>query len=460
DQMLASVSIPEEFASIWIPERIQEGLQRQGVVGIDTEILPEVTQHPDVLYPVATGKEPESGKDAEVVDELGLTEVAGKPTERSDRSVNMKELNFIKNVNQGQVLMRKNPVQPGVPGVNVFGEPIPCREGEDVEFPSIPNAELSEDGYSLVSTINGCAYKEGNQLHLVSTFEVQKNVDYSIGNIDASVAVHVNGDVLTGFRVESREDIIVKGTTEGCHLLSRGNIFLPGGVQGKEEAIIRAKKNVDAKFFNEANVTAGGAVIVHGAVILSRIRCQRLALEGNDAVIKGGEIEAAIDVCADSIGSDIGSKTKITLGHDLRELEDKLETLAEDIQNAGDRLQRFEESRENLRKMQEKNGYLPPDKEKLKEKVESSLAQAQERLEEKETNREKKQIELENARQIVRTVRVRKKIMPGVEIDILGHSISFKTPTDPVTVIVIDDEIQVVPFQERSFEEADEMDIE
>jgi uncharacterized protein len=459
DRMKASAFLPEEFVHFWSIETLRDGIERQGIVNCIEKNLARILKNPDKLVVIAKGTEPERGVDAVIEDMLGLAEIAGKPVIENDKA-RYKELNIIINITEGQVIMHKTPAKLGTPGVNVLGEPIPCQDGKDEEFPPIPNTRLSEDGNDLLSTIDGCAYMQNGQVVLVPTLDIHENVDYSTGNVNASVAVTIAKDVLSGFKVESTKDIIVRGTAEGCKLLAKGNIFLPGGVQGKAEAKIQSLKNIDAKFLNEATVIAKHAIIVHGAVMLSKIRCHRLELDGADAEIKGGVIEAATDVLADTMGSEIGAKTVIKLGHDVAAYEETINKLEEDIQNTTDRIARFKETIASIEKFKKKQGALPPDKQALLEKVINNLNEAEEKLQESQVNLEKNKGFHESALLMQRTVRARKEMLPGVEIHIFGKSLFIKSPTGPATVKLKNDEVQVFPFEERHFEEEAEADIE
>ncbi|MDX9755161.1 MAG: FapA family protein, partial [bacterium] len=370
------------------------------------------------------------------------------------------EIHTIVNVSQGQPILKKIPATPGVPGFTVFGDTIPCHDGEDIPFPEIPFTEYAPDRLTLRSAIDGCAFMDDGQIFVVPLLDIQENVDYSTGNINASVAIQVCQDVLSGFRVESLQDIIVKGTTEGGTLLSKRNIFLPGGVQGKREALIQAEQHIDAKFINEATVCAKGIIRVHGPVILSTLRCHRLDVEGNEAEIKGGLIEAVQDVIADSIGSERGAKTTIRLGYDLEELESRIAKSTEIIQKKKEKIQDEEQALETLRLFKQSNQGLPPSKEKLREKLETTLDHARASLAEKEAEHQTLLDTLQDARSMLRTIRVRSTMLSGTEVQIGPHSLVIKNPTGPATILVMNDALQILPFQDRSFIDEQEAMIE
>jgi len=363
DQMKVHVAIEPEFAHAWNADRIKAGLERMGLMGTILEKgLEEAVKRAGKSVKVMQGSSPVSGKDAVIEDCLGL-DLDGIPSLLDRNRVDLKSLNWIHNVAQNQVLLKKKPATPGVPGTNVYGEEIPCRDGVDIPFPQVTNTGVTEDGLSLISLVDGCAYKDGNSLMVVPSLEIKQNVDYSTGHVNAEVTVSVNGDVLSGFKVESNNDIHVKGTVEGSRLNAKGNIFLAGGVQGKSEALITSEKNIEAKFVNAAQMQAKGEIIVHGSIIQSKLRARRIEACDQEADIIGGILEAEEDICADTFGSEMGVKTVIRMGHDLPELTGKQEKLQEQIKQLEEKNKQCTENLAKLTRIQEQGGSLSPTQE-------------------------------------------------------------------------------------------------
>lgn len=403
------------------------------------------------------GSLPVSGKDAVIEDCLGL-DLDGIPSLLDRNRVDLKSLNWIHNVAQNQILLKKKPATPGVPGTNVYGEEIPCRDGVDIPFPQVTNTGVTEDGLSLIALVDGCAYKDGSSLMVVPSLEIKQNVDYSTGHVNAEVTVTVNGDVLSGFKVESNNDIHVKGTVEGSRLNAKGNIFLPGGVQGKGEALITSEKNIESKFVNAAQIQAKGEIIVHGSIIQSKLRARRIEACDQEADIIGGVLEAEEDICADTFGSEMGVKTVIRMGHDLPELNGKLEKLQEQIKQLEEKNRQCTENLAKLTRIEEQGGSLSPTQEKVKLKLSANQKKIEEaigvRLRQLELNEEA----IQKAQEMKRMVRARKSILPGVEITILGHSFVPKTPTGPVTVFSTTEGIEQAAYEQRTFEGEEEID--
>lgn len=458
DKMKAHITLEPEFVHVWDAEKIAEGINRLGIVGFPLEKGVEAAlQNPGKSFKAIQGRPPESGRDALIEDCLGLG-LAGIPTIVDRNRANLKDLHWVHNVAQNQVIFKKEPATPGVPGMDVYGNEIPCRDGVDVPFPAIANAVASDDGLTLVSAVDGCAYKEGETLVIVPALEIKKNVGYSTGHIEADVAVNIGGDVLSGFRVESNQDIHVKGTVEAGELSAKGSIFLDSGIQGKSEAVIKAGNRIEAKFINAAQVQAQGELIVHGSIVQSKVRARRVELRDANADIIGGVIEAEEDVCADTFGSDIGVKTVIRLGHDLPEINKKIEEAQERVRQSDEKKQQIQDALEKLDRMKLQAGNLSPDQLKAKVKLLRNQSKIEETLENQRRQLDAAKEALPQAQEMKRTVRARQNVFPGVEIVILDHSFSPPTLTGPITFFVAPDGIKTAPYEERTFANGEEVD--
>jgi len=459
DQMTVRALIDKGFERYWNPDLIKAGLERLGFHGdLIEKNIDLLLRKPGRLFKVVTGKYPVPGTDAVIEDCLDLHPSTGVPAIQENGRANFKELDWIRSVKAGQIVLKKTPPTPGIPGLNVYGEPIPCRDGIDIPFPSIPNTVPGEDGLSLVSTVDGCAYKDGPRIIIAPILEIPGDVDYTTGNIRSAVSVHVRGNVLSGFTVESEQDILVQGTVEGSRIHARGNVFLPGGVQGKSEAHIQADHRVEAKFINAAWVCAGESLLVHGSVIQSFLRAPRIALIERNAEILGGLAEAADDLCADVIGSEIGVRTRIHLGYDLAEITQKIHTLKATLESLQDRRAKTAARITSLSDIEKKAGSLSPSQAAVLSKMKSNLAKLDKILVDKQKQCLQAEEALQKANAKVRMVRARKQIFPGAEIRIQEHTFVPTKPTGPATLVVSGDQIAVLPFQERHFEEKDEAD--
>lgn len=458
NKMAVHIVIDREFAHSWDVPKIINGLRRMGILGdILEEGIQKALKKPGKPFKAAVGRWPEAGQDAAIEDCLGL-DLTGIPTIINKHRVDLKSLNWVHNVAQNQEILKKIPVIPGIPGMDVFGEEIPYKEGIDASFPQIDMTTVSEDGMSLLSLVDGCILRDGDSFKIVPTLDIHSNVDYSTGHVSAEVTVNVHGDVLSDFKVNSNQDIHIQGTVEGCRLTAKGSLLLPGGVQGKSEAVLIAGKHVKSRFINAAKVIAEGEVMVHGSIIQSYIRARRIEARSKNAEILGGVIDAVEDVCADVIGSELGVKTIIRLGYDIPELNDKIEHLQNQIQQLEEKDRLNQESLDKLNRLQKQVGSLSASQEKLKAKLIKNQKKILDLMDEKRRRLELLEEAHQKALEMKRTVRARQNIMPGVSITILDHVFSPQSPTGPATFFVTSAGIEQISFEDRTFTSDEEVD--
>lgn len=459
NQMVVLLSIPKDFSWIWTPQILYEFLAMKGIQKIDKDAIDLAIKHPGSLHCVAKGSNPVSGKDATLTDHLAISSLHSDPPASKNRN-EARELPKMTPIAKGQIIFNKNPAVRGIPGCSIFGEQVSARDGDDIEFPTVINTELSENRLMLSSAIEGIAYKDRDQIIVKSTESIPRNANSSGGYLESPLTLHVKGDALQDAHLESKQEVAIDGIAEACTLIAKKNIFLPEGMQGNQQGELRSGENIDAKFLNEAQVTAKETITVHGPVILSTIQCNRLSVDGKDAEIIGGTIEAGIDVVADTIGSETGTKTAILLGYGLVEAEEKRRKAQTEFSIAKERVQQFEDSLFRLKKKKAISGTLSSNKERLQEKLTVHLKNAKSIVEEKEANYELAAFNCQLAIKAIRTIRARKQIWPGVEITISGYSFSPQVPTGPATILLVNDTITVLPFQQRFFEEEAEDEIE
>ncbi|MGE5676875.1 MAG: DUF342 domain-containing protein, partial [Pseudomonadota bacterium] len=206
DGMKAYISLTKPIGGADISEKtIYEALKLSHVVFNinDNEIKPAVENKIyDREILIAEGVEPQPGKDAELTYHFDTSN--NKPIiEEQDGKIDYHELSLIKNVKAGALLVTLTPHTNGVRGKNVLGEDVAGKDGKKLALPKGKNVEVSTDGLTLVSAVDGEVKIIDGKVNVFSIYEVKHNVDNSTGNIRFNGKVIVMGNVLTGFVIEA-----------------------------------------------------------------------------------------------------------------------------------------------------------------------------------------------------------------------------------------------------------------
>lgn len=296
-------------------DEVVHELWEQGIkAGVDKTAIGRFMDSREYLEEilVAEGLQPRQGQNG-YIEYLFNVDNKAKPTLLEDGSVDFFHLNIVTSCKKGDVLARMHPEVPGVAGTNIYGEPIRPAEVHSVRFEYGKGIEVSEDGSSLISLVDGHVELVQGSV-FVSDVLVVENVDNATGNIDYQGNVQINGNVCTNFEVKAQGNIIVKGVVEGAKLEASGNIVIVRGVNGMGRGNLRAGGNVISKFLENVTVQADGYVssesILHSHVMAGT----EIVVNGRRGFITGGRVSATTLIDVKTLGSSMGADTVVEVG--------------------------------------------------------------------------------------------------------------------------------------------------
>ena len=301
---------------------ILEALAKAGVkFGIDEdEIGKAIDADFGVKTIVARGKPPKEGCDA-IIHIKERPEISA-PKELEDGRMDYKNLQLVKNVLKGQVLAEKEAAMEGRPGLDVRRVPIDSPEIVDPPLPAGDNTVITPDGLKLVSVLDGHLYigrdtSHREIIHVRETFELRTHVDMKTGNLDCIGNCLIHGAVREGFKVVASGNVTIKGQVEGAIIESRnGNVFLERGMKGQNKGIVRAKKEVRAKFLENVTVEAEGDINVKEHIYHSKLRTfgSIRILNKDPGSMMGGEASFMNRFVCRQLGSETEPKTRLYFG--------------------------------------------------------------------------------------------------------------------------------------------------
>ncbi|MBI1387366.1 MAG: DUF342 domain-containing protein [bacterium] len=449
DKMSAFLFIPSSLGPYWTPETLLQALNDAGVTnGVDIKAVHALLKDKkfDKRVRVARGGPPIAGKDASLVDPMGLMKHVNFVGMEIGTRVDFKEKTFYSAVKKGEILLRKIPADPGKPGADVHGDSIPSIPGVDISFPQNTNCALSKDGLELAAAVDGCAYMNGTTLNVSPSININGNVDYKSGNVKTAVAVQVTGDVLSEFSIASDAEIAVGGIIEGAKVNARQSLLCKRGIEGKDKAFIVSGGDVQCQYIKNATVQAERKIVAQGEIMQSHVKARRVHCEGEDGAIIGGRVLAWEDVCAKTIGSELGVRTEIILGEELPELHEQAGRLEKMLQDKNEQMEKLKEMRKKF----------PPNASEEDEKFRifmENYNKTESELQSLEARTSKAKADLHASESALRTVRAEKTIYPGVIIRILGKGMEIRKPTGPTTITFADGKLTPSPYQERVFDD-------
>ncbi|MFV0342289.1 MAG: DUF342 domain-containing protein [Anaerocolumna sp.] len=270
---------------------------------------------------IAKGLQAVEGQDAILTYKFN-TDNTLKPKVQEDGSVDFHQLDMISSVNKGDVLATLTPAVFGEPGMDIAGVRIQPKRVLQKILKHGKGIHLSQDGCTMYSDTDGHATLMDGKVFVSNTFEVLADVDASTGDIVYEGNVIVKGNVLTGYSIHAKGDIIVNGVVEGAKLFAQGQIILKRGMQGMSKGKMQAGSNIISKFIENAEVRAGGYISTE-AILHSKVSAKReVILGGKKGFITGGEIQSGLMISAKTAGSTMGTATVLEVGIDPRVMDE------------------------------------------------------------------------------------------------------------------------------------------
>ena len=157
----------------------------------------------------------------------------------------------LKFVQEGQVLARKIPGNPGIPGKNVQGQEIPPPKVVDFQFRLKKNVKLSDDGTEVIATVAGLPIQHDEYSFGVEpAYMHNDDVDLSVGSIEFPGDVFIAGDVHDGLHVYADGQVEIQGSVSKAEVRAEKGLKIHRNAIGSRlivgsHYVIRAKLNHD-----------------------------------------------------------------------------------------------------------------------------------------------------------------------------------------------------------------------
>ncbi len=311
-------------------EEIKHALWENGVkFGINEEAIIAAIETERSKEPVlvAEGMLMVNGEDA-VIEYKFERDPKPKFIEDIDGRVDYRECKLIQTVRAGNVMAVKRPATPGTIGRKCNNNEIFPLPGRDLNFTGGENTQISPDGLTLISKVDGyITWKEG-KICVIEVYVVSGDVTMAVGNIYFVGPIKIQGNVNEGFVIEAEGDIEIGGNVSNATVRGDSNIVITGGIVGKK-AYIQAKGNLKCKFIENATVNIGGNLGVHDAILHSSVDAGGgiVVLGGRKGAIIGGKVRATHEINVKNIGSILEVPTKVEVGIDptMRQEMEELE---------------------------------------------------------------------------------------------------------------------------------------
>ncbi|MEK3882164.1 FapA family protein [Paenibacillus sp. PL2-23] len=298
---------------------MEQYIRSKGVVhGLRTQVIEQICKDPISFSKeqtvIAQGDNPPAGKDGYVRFAFSMGNEDHQPSEDEGGKVDLKQVTKLNNVLRGQLIAELIEPLSGPAGMTVTGEELAPKLGKRARFKIGKNVVVNES--AMYAAIDGLVTQtEKGKINVFPVYEVNGDVDYSVGNIDFVGTVVIRGNVLNGFRVKASGDIRVVGGVEGAELESEGSIEITSGIMAGNKGHVRAGRNIKSSFIQDGNVVAGEDIIVSQSIMHSTVKAgKNVICSGAKGLIVGGIVQAGEQVSVRTLGNVMSTATVVEVG--------------------------------------------------------------------------------------------------------------------------------------------------
>lgn len=262
---------------------------------------------------VAEGDPVENGKDG-WFEFFVRTDLPRIPALLEDGSVDYVNIEAFEMVDEGEKLAVYHPAEEGRNGKNIFGEELTALKGVEKSALKGNGFQIDSDGVTYLAQRSGKFEYINDKIIISNMIVVREDVTAVSGKIEIDGSVCVIGSVHSGGYIKATGDIVVEHNMEQGELIAGGNVIIKRGSCSKNDCYITAKGEVLGKFFEAANIEAGGNVRANYIMHSHIATMGKVIVSGTKGRILGGNICAVMGVDTYDIGNNYGIKGVLESG--------------------------------------------------------------------------------------------------------------------------------------------------
>ena len=415
------------------------------VYGVDEAAVVSLCE--DVIYNtdvvIAAGTEPTVGENGYFEYHFSQ-DFSNKPTIRPDGSADFLSIKVIEVVHEDDLIVTYHPAVQGEPGTNVKGLPVEPKLVRELPPLGGRGFRRSEDNLSYYAEMDGKITMQNNRILISPIYEIERDADMTVGNIDFKGDVVIHGGVKHGIYIHATGSITIDGLVEHCEMRAGKDIYLLSGVKGAEKTSIHAEGGITAEFIEYAMVSCKKDLRVD-VLFNCLVNCESriIATSGKRSSIIGGNITAVRGLSALCVGNKFGTVTKIVVGVDEERLKEMAQ-LTETIKALESNIAKIKKGVEDFDALAEKKGISnredPRRMQLLRVKIRDEALVAQDRT------------RLEELREIVNsgkraTVKVYDTVFAGVRIKMMQQHVQMSDYQKKVEFFKTDTGIRMEPLE-------------
>lgn len=360
--------------------------------GISKKVLTEMIENKKfgVKTLVATGREPENGKDGYYEYLLQLGESILPDMESSD-GADFSKVKIFDEVKLGDKLAIYHPATPGVDGFDVTGKILKAKPGRGKPILKGHGFMLLADKQTYVSSYAGVGRIHSGEIWIdkAKVYESLVNVRDKI-NYDGTI--WVKGDIENAY-VQAKGDIVVDGSVTCADLTAGGRIVVRKSIVGNlsERTSINANGIVAAAHLDNADIKCKEDLISNDCRNCNVSAGGKVLMLGDRGLVNGGKVTSLKGIETAVLGSKTVKETVIRTGI-TEDLDYEYKNLMRNLSRTYQEIKVYESQRAKLASFNDTTN-----KQALQVKIKINAESAIKEAELERLNKRKKEIEDEMA---------------------------------------------------------------
>lgn len=264
------------------------------------------------------GTPPQHGKNGSL--QLLVNAEPDLPDPEAVEKMDFKAFSFFRSVRKGDMLARVLPPDPGVGGMDVYGNILLPRPGSPfVVTPRMNTDWALTDPSIIMASRDGRLSMDDGVPVVVDTLKIEEDVSFRTGNLVFPGSVEVAGNVLDKFAIEAKGDIGIGGVVENAMVVSEGAILIKGGVIGGGQGLIKSKlSSVTIGFIRNQRIESHSNIVVFNEVLNAQLLARKaILMKSTYHSVMGGHLTAFECIEVFNAGNEAGTKTILEVGKDF-----------------------------------------------------------------------------------------------------------------------------------------------
>ncbi|MFC1555269.1 DUF342 domain-containing protein, partial [candidate division KSB1 bacterium] len=429
-------------------EDAYKSIERKEITyGVDDELLKKIfrdkTYDKNIIF--AKGEPPVPTRQGKKVYFFN-TNPSLRPVENKKGKLDYKNIKLIQNVMTGDKVFEFIPPEEGKNGKTVLGNNIPVEELRKIELPVRNNIdEDPQERNVFIATIDGAVKKVENYIEVNETLVINKDIDYSTGNLESSAATIIEGDVKSGFTVDIKNDLEVNGTIEDSEVTATGGILVQREISGRGKKTVSAGGDILARGCQKMTLISKSDIIIsERAADCTLIAEGKIIIQSKKSDVMRCRLIAGKGIEVRNIGSKNYDPVEVVLGMPA-ELYFERETLIKKINKLTTSFKEIDKSLKLANKMQVFGRSGNVQNEKIRD-LQQDYTEMKRELDKANEEKEVMDTEIKHQEDTGAKLSVSNKIYPKVTINICNRKLAVAEEKSKVIFSAGEENIVERPF--------------